>query len=354
MTITAPARSVILPAFREGVVFGMSAEDYHKVRALSASGVKQLLVSPMDFWARHWSETPPDEDDKDWAVIGDAYHTRIVEGVETFRRRYAAHLDKADYPNALVTMDEIRAELKARGLKVGGNKDELIERLLESDPNYEVWDRIEAQHRAANEGRTFLSRDLIGRIEIAAAMIEKNPVLSQAFRGGVPEVSIFWRDADTGCPKKARIDYLKPKAIVDLKTFANQRGKPLDRAIAFAIAEHKYYIQAAHYYDAADQIAGLVKRGLVSGEAPPGFVDAVSANDERTFLFVFQQKGIAPVARGKIMARNIGSISVGQSIIADATRRFLDCLERFGDDPWIDDAPVSAIDDSELPAFAFD
>ena len=46
---------------------------------------------------------------------------------------------------------------------------------------------------------------------------------------------------------KARFDYLKPKAIVDLKTFGNFMNKPIDSAIYSAMASGKYHIQAAFY-----------------------------------------------------------------------------------------------------------
>jgi len=38
-------------------------------------------------------------------------------------------------------------------------------------------------------------------------------------------------------PCKARYDYMKRRAILNLKTFANQRQRPVDLAIHLAIAE---------------------------------------------------------------------------------------------------------------------
>jgi hypothetical protein len=50
-------------------------------------------------------------------------------------------------------------------------------------------------------------------------------------RGGVPEVSVFWRDRDfDGLPMKCRIDKLTATAIFDLKSFANIMSKEVTAA----------------------------------------------------------------------------------------------------------------------------
>ena len=54
---------------------------------------------------------------------------------------------------------------------------------------------------------------------------------ARAMTGGYSEVSIFWIDPGSGVRLKARLDYLKVKAIVDLKTFSNSLGKPVRRRL---------------------------------------------------------------------------------------------------------------------------
>src|SRR3546814_14526079 len=76
------------------------------------------------------------------------------------------------------------------------------------------------------------------------SMIEKHPDLSKAFSGGHPEVSIFWQDEQTGISCKARLDYLKARAIVDLKTFSNPLSKPIDKAISTRSEEHTSELQS--------------------------------------------------------------------------------------------------------------
>ncbi len=348
----AAAPPIPLAGFREGVVFGLGEDDYHAVPALSYSGIKHLLVSPMDFWARSWMSPVREDEDSEAKFIGRAYDKRIVEGLSAFDATYAVELDRADYPDALVTADDIKAELKKRGEKLSGLKADLIERLLRVDPEAQVWDRLVDAHANRHADRILIRKSLRLRIEIAARMIEGHPELCRAFRGGVPQVSIFWHDRETGVPMKARIDYLKPRAVVDLKTLTLPDGMSIERAIYNEIARRKYFIQAGIYQDAVAQIGALAARGLVRGTPPAGFVDAVARADDRQSLYVFQIKGIAPVARGVILPRTL-MFDVGMSMARDAMRRFADCLARFmPGEPWIEVAAIETLDDAGFPAWA--
>ena len=344
-----------LPATKDpGMYFGLPEDEYHAAFALSNSGVKHMLVSTLDFWAR--SPLNPDRVDErtEFMELGAAYDTRVVSGKEAFYRHYAARVEADDYPGALRTADDIRAELKALGLKTGGAKSELIERLTAADPNVKIWDAIEAEHAARHVGKTLLSARAIHRIEVAAAMIEKHPILSKCFTGGYPQVSVFWIDEDTKVPMKARLDYLKPRAVVDLKTFSNPLDKPIDRAILSAMAGQKYHIQAALYLEAAERIAGFIRDGRVFGVPPAGaWRDAYFNAEDRQFVFVFQATGPAPVARGKILD-NRTAMDCGRVAVKDARRLFSYCLEKYGADPWLDEAALETFDDMQFPAYMFD
>jgi len=171
--------------------------------------------------------------------------------------------------------------------------------------------------------------ETLAEIEYAAAMIERHPELSRAFEGGQPEVSIFW-NLD-GVPMKCRIDYLKPKAVVEYKTFSNSRRLPAGKAIAHAIAGEKYHLQAVVYNTALEAL----------GEP------------ERTWLWVFQQQGPVPLARGKVFPR--GSLfDVGLVQMREMVGLYKDCLKRFGSDPWVDMTPIETLDDLEVPTWATD
>ena len=351
--------------FEPGVHFGLSDEEYFSVPALSASGMKNLRISPLDFWARSAWLNPNYEDDQEDAsdsfarTLGKAYHKRILEGRGAFDACYAPSFDPSAHPDALESADQIKDALrrfKAQGaeVKLSGTKAELIERLFELNPLAKVMDEVRLDYEGDHNGKIFLPTKTLDKIELAAAMIEKHPDLSKAFTGGMPEVSIFWTCPVIGVNCKARLDYVKPKAIVDLKTVANTQGKPLAIAVAREFASRRYFIQGAHYDEAAKQIAGFVKSGAVHGDCDPAILKALEADHEKTTLFVFQVKGVAPAAIGRTFPSQGLIFQIAQAEIETLKMQYRTCLETFGTDPWVETSKIEAFADEEVPSWAFE
>lgn len=334
-----------------GIYFGMDEDAYHAIPACSTSLIKQIIISPMDAWAvTPWLNPDARDEDSEAKLLGRAYHKRILEGKRAFWDRFAVALDPKDYPNALRTADDLKEALKALGEKISGSKPDLIERLLAADPTAEIWDRLVKEHAARNDGRQFITADQMKRIEIAAAMIENHPQLCKAFTGGYAEVTIIWTHPATGVPMKARLDYLKSSAICDLKTFSNQRAMPIDRALYMAMTNNRYYIQAAVYHAAVDAALEHIKAGRVHGDVDRDWLKRLCKPDDRQFLFVFQQTGAAPVARGKLFPR-AGVMDIGRIQARTAIDEFARCISTFGTDPWIDTTEISVFDDEGFPAY---
>jgi hypothetical protein len=331
-----------------GIYFGLDEGEYHAVPALSASGIKNMMAAPLNFWAASWMNPNYTHEPNEAMVVGSAYHRRIVEGAESFYESYAPSIGPEDYPEAIRTMNEMRDRLRVLELPVSGNKDELAERLLVADPHIEIWDEIVRDHAGNHAGKTLLDPDLIKKIEYAAAMIEKHPTLSKCFSGGWPEVSIMWIDEETGVPMKSRLDYLKVRAIIDLKTFNNRFGKPVDRAIATEMANYKYHVQVAVYMEAVEQARRLIRDGLIFGDADGDKLAQLAKSDDRHFAFVFQQTGIAPIAKGKIFPKGI-VFDCGRIVMRQAMHDFKVCMDTFGTDPWLDTSDIEMFDDSEFP-----
>ena len=346
------------PAVHEdGVWFGLDEAEYHAAFALSASGIKNLRISTLDFWAR--SVLNPDYEDEDTEAmkIGRAYDRRITEGKERFYQQYASALASEDLEGALKTVEDITEELTERGIafKKSAKKPELVELLKQHAPEIPFHADLIERHAKANEGKELLSADLIHRIEVAAAMIEKHPQLGKAFSGGHAQVSIFWHDRETGIPMKARLDYLKPRAVVDLKTVGNEIGAPIDKAVARAVASYKYHVQSRLYLDAADEARRMIRKNelAVHGEVDTAFINALLAAEERTFLFVFQAKGIAPVAVGKVLPHGL-TLDLARVEIDQAKATFARAWETYGPDPWLDIREVGTFDSTEFPAWISD
>lgn len=378
-----PPRHAHQPAFpTPGVYFGMPEEEYHAIHACSASGLKNLSISSMDYWARSLlNEEREEEKDKDSGKLtpkqlGRAYHTYIVEGEEAFNERYAVALDKDEVRKRCedagitfcVTIADIRAAIDALEAKPKGtSKDGLTDQLLDLDPNAIVWDYLVSDHNALNEGKLMISPVMYRRIRIADAMITKDPQLKDAFTGGHAEVSIFWYDEKTGVPMKARLDYLKMNHLIDLKSFGNAVGKPVQRAIDAAIANNKYFIPVVVYLEAIEAAKKLMltspkfKKPVFqwSGEgtampgprlADPPLIEwcwTWAHQPEPEVLFIFQQTGIAPVTRGRIMPK-AGTYIVTHGAVQYLKRKWRRCAEAYGTDPWVDFEPVTTTVDESI------
>lgn len=383
------------PEFPEpGIYFGMPDEEYHAIHACSSSGLKNLSVSSMDYWAQ--SVLNPEKQEEEAKgdgqltprQLGSAYHTYICEGQSAFEQRYAVALDKemTSYDCEVrqvpfcVTIADIRAAIDAEDVKPKGTaKDALTDQLLELRPDAVVWDRAVAAHADAHAGKLMITPKLFRRIAIAKAMIDGDPQLKTAFSGGHAEVSIFWYDEQTGVPMKARLDYVKMNHLIDLKSFGNKMGKPIQRAIDYAITTNKYFLPVVVYLEAIEAAKKMVREErsgciyqykthvekgedgisrLVYTKARPsdGLVKWCwdwAHQPQPEVLFIFQQTGIAPVTRGRIMP--LGSHYTVTSYAAKMLKaKWGHCAKTYGTDPWVDFEPVVATDDMGIPDWASD
>lgn len=333
--------------FKPGIFFGMPEEEYQAVFALSNTGIKHLRASPMVFWSRSLLNPRPIRKESEFMELGAAYDLRIMSGRSAFYERYGTALDPEDYADALRTKEDIIQAIEERGgtAKKSARKAELVAQLLELWPDADVWDDIAQEHAEENGSRILLAPAIIARIEIAAAMIERDPELCKAFTGGYPQVAIFWTCAETGIPMKARLDYLKVKAIVDLKTFSNGFDRPVDIAVYQAMANQRYHIQAVVYQEAV----AAAKMLPAFGDHDPAWLEAFRKAEPPSFLFVFQMTGEAPVTRGFTFPAALLTSEVGKVVVREAKEKFRELSERYGTDPWLDLAPIRAFSDEDFP-----
>ena len=361
---------------KPGIYFGMSDEVYHAIHACSASGLKKLAVSSMDYWAD--SVINPDRDEertqKDYFDFGKAIHCFVLEGEEVYSQRYVVGLEKPK--DVIETTDQIKYRIAELGHKPctkgfddnsrAAKKDDWIAQLLALDPEAKIWDRMKADFDAEHEGAEIVTHKINKRVRIAAAMIQSHPELKDAFVGGFAEVAIFYYCPETGAPMKSKLDYLKMRAIVDLKSFANRGGMPINRAIEKAVASMRYNVQHVVYDQAVEAARALIREHGLSAihdcddptteeaERRQTFLFRWAQQTEApSFLFVFQQTGVAPVTRGRIMPR--GTVfSVTRSRVRDLKAKWVQCAKVYGTDPWLDIEPVDTIDDDAIPLFATD
>lgn len=276
----------LIPADRiaPGIYFDLPEERYHADPALGSGSIRALAKCPVYYWLDSWMNPLREEAPETPALLfGRALHKIVLEGKVAFERGYAMEPAKEDYPEALVTMDDIQTVLRAipaderkrMGIKLTGRKDELIGYVKAVDPGCVIYDDILATFAedCARSGRTRLTRRMYEEVVTSAGYVAAEERVRDAFVSGRPEVSIFW-DED-GVPMKARLDYVRLGEVAgqrvvlptDLKSFANVLDKPPEQAVVKAIASTRLDIQAAAYYRGIARVRDFYAAGQVYGAA---------------------------------------------------------------------------------------
>jgi PDDEXK-like domain of unknown function (DUF3799) len=421
-TMGAASQSCAVDDLPDGIYFGLEESRYHGLRRVGSSGLKHLLTSGPTFWWHSWMNEilPPEREDKDSLTSGSALHKIVLEGEEEFAAAYAVMPDKTEI-GALDTISDMQRWMSDQGIafKKSASKSETIATLvagaatmgLKAPP---IWERIESELKAS--GRELMKNDMYMRSRLSSSMIVNNRSLVKCFQDGYPEVSILWteevewKDPATGAVHvveircKARLDYLKLRATVDLKTMANQGSKPFDVAVLNAIAAYRYDTQFAHYAIAREQARRLVSEGkvfdLTAGRKlrrkvmkdgswtvveenlmPPKWwlddfakrthisraKDAASEKDHWTWIWVVVQKTGAPESKGyeyrpggaveNVDGRRVGSVSSMDAAFASRSRA-LDVYARhwclYGENMWIRNDDIEVLTADHLPQYIRD
>lgn len=355
-----------LPA--PGIYFGMDEATYHAAPAFSASGIKDINVSPLRFYLRSWMNPnrEPDEEDTPAKILGTACHVAVLEGMEAFQAAYALKPDPSDYPDALATGKDLKAACKALGLKQNGTLEEMSARIREVDAVVPLWVEIVEAFERENAGKIVLTPKQWADVHMAALVISRMPSVRSVFSGGRSEVSIFWEAS--GIPMKARLDYLKPGAIGDLKTFANINEREIKEAVAGEVARNRYFIQPIVYTAAvvaAKKMFATSGMDAVHGDVDAAWLREVMASKHHKFSFVFMQTGGVPdtIKRDWVKHERYGGQgqttnaywTKGELAVREGLSRFKRCMETFGPDtPWIIDHQGRAFRDEEFPLYMLD
>lgn len=375
------------PLPEPGIYFGMSEEAYFALPALSASGIKDLAASPMLFWAKcDWlsekarkEKAKREAEEKIHRTIGKAYHCRILEGPEAYVTRFACELSAEQCEGALESTDQIKAAINGFGQKPwskvpdelpngqayerAARKEDWIRQLIAQDPDARILANLQQQHREANAGKSFVPSDAHDEIEISARMIEADPDNRHAVQGGYPEVVLIWTDEATGVPMKARVDYLKIKAIVDLKTIANEH-RSIENAIRRSIANYAYNFQPRVYAEGvaavkkvlrADPLAWALRDDWNAEQCAAAHAwreKWVAHEDEPDFWFLFQAKPPAPVTRLVRYPLHGTTNMITGDIVRSCQIKFRKLSETYGTSPWLDLAPPYDIADEDIPPWA--
>lgn len=316
---------------KPGIYFGLPEDVYHAAPWVGSSSAKKLYACPPDYWFEsHMNPLRPADEPTMAQTFGRALHHRILYGAEAFARDYTPiGGTKGD----TVSAEDLKAFLKDQGA---------IPAKLKAD-----------NEKLARElGFNLLTEETYERIMVAAAHITKNPNLAQAFTGGFPEVSVFWHE--NGVPCKARWDYWKQRAIVDLKSFrSKERIRSLDEIVLQDLFNYRYDIQTAWYLLGHERAAALFDQGAVhvlpGATAPTREWMLKSLQEKAHWVFVFFRADGMPVAKSYQIPNNSPAHASGNWAVRVALDNYRDNLEKFGTDAWVNTDEPFVIAEEDMP-----
>ncbi|MDD2743932.1 MAG: PD-(D/E)XK nuclease-like domain-containing protein [Rhodocyclaceae bacterium] len=205
MLLSHPNPSVVM-------VPDMSNAAYHGDRdAVSSSGLKKMLISPLhfqDYLTSKHTETPA-------LRVGTAIHAALLEP-EVFKDTYVV------------------APMVDRRTKAGKV----------------LWEEF----MAGVNGKSVVTEAELSMIGNIADQVKKHRMANALLKAGKAEQSIFWTDEETGIRCKVRPDSLSPYAILDVKSTESAHRESFPRSCV----KYNYDLSAAMYQEGVRQLTGEV------------------------------------------------------------------------------------------------
>lgn len=309
----------------DGIYFGMSDEAYHRDTALGASGICDLLISPLAYYKRSAMAKQRVEDESD-----------EKETAATIRGTY--------FHNALAN---IKGDIvvKPAGMSFATKEGK--------------------EFKARYPDATFIKAE---DTQTAQAMIEamrETGVLERigGIGGGISEVAFFYTDK-MGRRRKMKFDRLFEGEAFDWKTMANKMKKDLDTLVAHVVAEHRYHIKAFWY-----QTGLQAMKQMVNHLGPKAFKSTVSEKDFQAIYELSQSETIVPfwyifiensgipniVARRFVSHDPTGQLNAYFRGAKQETERALKTWDTFmrnvgPDKPWYQPVPFKEFADEDFTA----
>lgn len=345
----------MLTTHEPGIYFGMSEEEYHADPSLSQSGMKLMKVSPLSYWDKCLNPDKPADDTTPFKEFGKAVECLLLEP-ERFDKEYVEELTLPE--DAMVTVDDLKTWLEESGAeyKKSAAKAVLIQTVLTLDPDAPIADKMKEEFNNEHAGKKIIGRDTMREINRVVAAIRSHKDGYHVTEGGVPQVSIFWREGDV--PMKARLDYPKVNYTTDLKTFSNSAKKPVARLIE-EITSRDYLLQA---YVSTRGIAAVVEgvnagRYGVFGTCPvEGWLDKLLHSDtsQRGFCFAFVESdrpyniGFKTIDAGTAYWTHI------EAMFFDYLTKWRHGMDEFGlTKEWRFDEGTTSLTDDQVPVYVF-
>jgi len=363
-----------------GIHFGLPQDQYLDDPGLGSTQVKELNIDPLEYWWKSPMGPGVERKESDAMTFGTALHSIVLEGQGAFERLYSVAPRKSDYEGLLVTNDDMKEWLKARGHPTKGTKAVLIDALKEAGCSWPIWEDLIDAHRADCEMRQVESLDaeVAEQLQTRARVIHADPNVKTLLTDGFSEVSIFWEDAD-GVRWKARVDYIRKQDQTDLKSFQNQFKEPIIKAITKRITSLQGHIQARLHWSGVQAAKDMLlahgddavfRHGKCLSPDEAWLIDFASM-PPGPFYWIFAQSTDAPIVRalkcpmsGVRQIRDVdGNVTGTRTEVSEiwndaslkisyAKKLWLDCKAKFIDgEAWMDLDAQHELNDWDFPPY---
>lgn len=354
-----------LVAWAEGVHLNQSHEAYLEDCGLGYTGIKENLLSPVEWWdSSVYNPNRPPEPQKKAFNDGTALHVHFLDGLRMYERTYAVMPTRATHPDHLETVAELQMACAEHKLSTAGLHAQLVHTLLKAKAPVKIME-VERE-KIRRKGKLFIPPEIDRRIRILHRMAMRSPTelrlpegdhmtLAQAFKNALTEVSVYWVD-ENGIRQRARFDLLKPNFTGDLKSITDWRKGDFKRGLLREMILRGYMIQKAHYDEARRQLRKAVAEGRVFGgnKTQRKRLEEIARAESWTWLAVFAKMDGAAQVRGIIINSDIKQSEKAVIQREEALTMHLYYKEFFEgyEAAWFDPDVIWEPEDTDWPAFS--
>lgn len=204
-------------------------------------------------------------------TFGSATHALLLEGLEAFEARFAVEPNPKDYPDLLVSTDDLMSALEGAGAPMPNSrakKQEFVDLAKAYLPDRHVWDLILERFTRTAGKREVISFEERWKLQVMLDACMADPDMNAVVTAGrgvrLNEVSVFWTLED-GIRLRFRFDTLLPPMVADLKTMRGGTNDDLATAIGKTIGLGALDVQAAMSFEARRMTYRFIEAGQVYG-----------------------------------------------------------------------------------------
>lgn len=354
--------------YKEGIYFNMPEEEYHDIPYFSRSMSENMNVDAQEAWYHSpFNPQKPENEPTAQMQLGTAVHSMLLEP-DVFEKLYVTRPTIDDFSGKIVLDKnaELQDFLASVGEKKTGKKEDLIARAEPYlDPSkYVIWDNVMSSYyqEIQDYGKREISASDVEILSGIKKNLDESEEIKQILQEGYPEVTIIWKDEETGIMCKCRLDWVRIEAIGEVKTFSMKFKKNLRKAMRDTINYERYNVQFAVYQVALENIIKKVKAGKaeVFGEVKKEWLAEFLKNSVKQFFIIFARTQAPYQVRAIELQRAYTEgasqnvyFSEGYLSFRSGITQYASYLKQFGDKPWKESKEVETLMDEEVPGIMY-